>query len=239
MKHILAIVLGSALVLAGCATKKYVSQTVDPVKTKVDQVGTAQQATQKELEGDETKLSATSEKADSADARATDALTRADAASKRADDVKDELQSELNQTVANLDDYKSAGEATVHFAFNSDKLTTEDKEELDKLAGGNVGTLKRYLIAIQGFTDRVGTPEYNLDLSRRRAQAVQTYLVAQHNVPVYRVHIIGLGKDKPVDEGRTRAAFAKNRRVEVIVFSADNAVATAQSSNAQKQKQKP
>lgn len=228
MKHHFVVILTGMLLLGGCATKSYVAKTVDPVKTKVDQVGTAQQETQKQLEGDETKLSATSEKADSADARATDALGRADAASKKADDVRSDLRNELSETVANLDDYKTAGDATVHFAFNSDKLTPEDREQLDQLVSGHTTTLKRYIIAIEGFTDRIGTPEYNLDLSRRRAQAVQTYLVAQHNIPVYRVHIVGLGKQKPVDEGKGRQALAKNRRVEVSVFSADPTVAASQ-----------
>jgi OOP family OmpA-OmpF porin len=221
MKTHFALIVAGTLLLGGCATKKYVSQTVDPVKTKVDQVDTAQQATQKQLEGDETKLSATAEKANSADTRAGDALNRADAASQKADQVRNDLRNELSQTVANLDDYKLAGDTTVQFAFNSARLTPEDKQELDALVTGHTNALKRYFIAIEGFTDRIGTDEYNLELSRRRAQAVQYYLVSQHNIPVYRVQIVGLGKDKPVDQGRNRAALAKNRRVEVTVFSAD------------------
>jgi outer membrane protein OmpA-like peptidoglycan-associated protein len=85
-------------------------------------------------------------------------------------------------------------------------------------------------VAIQGFTDKTGTVEHNLDLSRRRAEAVQNYLVGQHNVPVYRIQVVGLGKDKPVDEGKGREAREKNRRVEVTLFSADGAQA-AQSQN--------
>jgi len=58
-------------------------------------------------------------------------------------------------------------------------------------------------------------------LSRRRAEAVQTYLVAQQNIPVYRIQIVGLGKDKPVNDEKTRNDREKNRRVEVTIFSAD------------------
>ena len=47
------------------------------------------------------------------------------------------------------------------------------------------------------------------------------YLVAKHDIPIYRIHMIGLGVEKPVDDARTRSARAKNRRVEVKVFSAD------------------
>jgi len=47
-------------------------------------------------------------------------------------------------------------------------------------------------------------------------------------MPVYRIQIVGLGKDKPVDEGKGREARQKNRRVEVTVFSADSTQAASQ-----------
>jgi len=52
------------------------------------------------------------------------------------------------------------------------------------------------------------------------------YLVAKHDIPIYRIHMIGLGDEKPVEEGRNRAARAKNRRVEVKVFTADEVTAS-------------
>ncbi|HWZ97984.1 MAG TPA: OmpA family protein [Candidatus Dormibacteraeota bacterium] len=228
-------VLGSFLLAAGCATKHYVAQQVDPVNAKVGEVDKNQQNTQKTLEDDERKLSATDEKATGADARATDAIGRADAASKKADQVKSDLRNELNDRIANLDDYKSSGEATVLFKFNSAKLTDDGKQQLDQLVSGPASSAKRYFVAIQGFTDKTGSADYNLDLSRRRAQAVQTYLVAQRNVPVYRIQIVGLGKDKPINDQKTRDDRSKNRRVEVTLFSADSSAATsAQSSGSSK-----
>ena len=222
--------VASAALLAGCATKKYVAKQVDPVNAKLGDVDKNQQATQKQLDAAETKLSATAEKADSADSRATDAIGRADAASKKADQVRSDLRGELNDRIANLDDYKSVGDATVLFAFNSDKLTDESKQQLDQLAGGQMNSMKRYFIAIQGFTDKIGTPDYNLDLSRRRAAAVQNYLVAEKNVPVYRIQIVGLGKEKPVNDQKNRDERSKNRRVEVNLFSADSSQPAQQGS---------
>src|ERR1700682_4122643 len=216
-------IIASVLLLGGCATKKYVAQQVDPANAKISEVDRNQKNTQKQLEGDEPKISAADEKATYADARATDALGRADAASKKSDQVRTDLHNELNEKIANIDDYKAAGNVTVLFKFDSAKLTDEARQQLDQLATGQVGSLKRYFVAIQGYTDNTGSVEHNLDLSRRRAEAVQTYLVAQHNLPVYRIQIVGLGKDKPVDEGKGRAAREKNRRVEITVFSADGA----------------
>ena len=220
--------VASLLLVGGCATKKYVAEQVDPTNTKLSEVDKNQKNTQHQLEADEPKISAADEKATSADNRASDALKSADAASKKSDQVRADLRNELNNRIANLDDYKAAGNVTVQFKFDSAKLTDDAKGQLDQLASSE-GNLKSYFVAIQGFTDSTGSAEHNLELSRRRAEAVQTYLVANHNVPVYRIQIVGLGKDKPVDEGKNRAAREKNRRVEVTVFSADSARA-AQSS---------
>ena len=210
-----------ALGLTGCATKKYVAERVDPVNDRLGKVDQNQQGTQKQLDAAEPRISAADEKATSADRRATDAIGRADAASKKADQVRADLRTELNDRIANLDDYKSVGEATVLFKFNSAQLTDDGKAQLDQLAGTQVGTMKTYFVAIEGFTDKVGPADYNLDLSRRRAQAVQTYLVAQKNVPVFRIQIVGLGKDKALNEQKTREERSKNRRVQVTLFSAD------------------
>ena len=101
------------------------------------------------------------------------------------------------------------------------------KQQLDQLVA-NQASMKRYFVAIQGFTDKTGSVEHNLDLSRRRAQSVQTYLIGQKNVPVYRIQLVGLGKDKPLNEQKTRDDRSKNRRVEVTLFNAE-APATAAS----------
>jgi OOP family OmpA-OmpF porin len=216
----LAVVLAGMVMLGGCATKRYVAQQVDPVDKKVSDVDQKQQGTQKQLDQAETKISATDEKASAADSRAGDAISRADAASKKSDTVRDQLRGELNDRISNLDDYKTAGDATVLFKFNSSELADDAKQQLDTLVSGNITNAKRYFIAIQGFTDKTGPAEYNLQLSRRRAEAVQTYLVGAKNVPVYRIQIVGLGKDKPVNDQKTKDDRGKNRRVEVTVFSA-------------------
>jgi OmpA-OmpF porin, OOP family len=232
----LALLAGVAgvVMLPGCATKKYVAKTVDPVQQKLDQVQKQADTTQKQLEATEPKISAAQEKADSADNRAGEAMGRADAVGKKTDQVATDLTStrnEFNDRLGNLDNYKSVGDITVLFKFNSDKLTDEAKQQLDQAVQGNVGNLKRYFVAIQGFTDKVGPADYNLELSRRRAIAVQNYLIGQHNVPVFRVQIVGLGKDKPVNDQKTRDDRAKNRRVEVQVYSADANAAGGQGSS--------
>src|SRR5580693_8338442 len=156
----------SLALLGGCATKKYVAQTVDPVNAKVSQVDQNNQKTQKQLDEAEPRISAADEKATSADNRATDAIGRADAASKKSDQVRDQLHAELNERIADLDDYKAGSPVTVLFKVNSSELSDDAKQQIDQMASGSLGSVKRYFIAIQGFTDKTGSADYNLALSR-------------------------------------------------------------------------
>jgi OOP family OmpA-OmpF porin len=220
-----------ALLGSGCATRKYVKNSVDPVSNRVDQVanqtnqqGQTLDAARKDVEKNERDISATRETASAADARAGDALNAASAAGSKADQANSAIN-ELRNTVANLDDYKSATTVVVPFGFNKHLLTPPAKEELDKL-GQAKDQWKRYFVAVEGFTDRIGTSSYNDELSKRRADAVVQYLVTKYDIPIYRIHEIGLGKEKPADDGQGRVANAKNRRVEVTIYSADSSMAS-------------
>jgi len=142
------------------------------------------------------------------------------------------LRDNVNTALGNLDDYKLQAETVVPFGFNHDELTGEAKEQLDQFVGQH-SSAKRYFITIEGYTDKTGTRSYNDALSRRRAEHVMAYLITQHNIPVFRVQDIGLGNEKPADSGRNRAARAKNRRVEVRLFSADTNLAMAQPGTSQ------
>ena len=218
---LLVLTLGlGCMFAAGCATKGYVRSQVQPVNTKVGQVQQQVQAqikdtnskldqTNQQLSSDETKLSATTETANAADGRSTEALNGVKQNSGQIN--------ELNGFAANLDSYKSTDQTVVLFAFNSDKLTNADKAELDKLASEAQG---RYLIALKGFTDQSGPASYNVQLSRRRAESVTRYLVSEHNIPVYLIHMIGLGKADLVNNGKTIQDRKASRRVEVDLYTA-------------------
>jgi outer membrane protein OmpA-like peptidoglycan-associated protein len=239
-------ILTGALLAGGCATKKYVRNTTAPVQAKVDQVG--EQTTRNGQQIEETRnqvkqvdekaqngISAATERASAADQHAAtadqhagEAMNRANQANQLGEQNSQALNS-LRAVVANIDDFKLQTSVAVPFKFNKYNLTDDAKADLDKLAG-DVKADKRYFIAVEGYTDQVGTKAYNEALSRRRADSVVEYLVARHDLPIYRIHMIGLGEEKPVDEAKTREARAKNRRVEVKVFSAD-AVAAGLNSN--------
>jgi OOP family OmpA-OmpF porin len=243
MRHFVATscVLSLTLIAGGCATKKYVRNTTAPIQAKVDQVGEQTQKQGQDIQESRTQIktvddnaqsgiSAAKERAMTADNHASEAMNRANQVgtevNQRVDQTNANLDS-LRTSVANLVDYKMAGETSVPFRFNKYALDKESKEDLDKLVG-SIGNYKRYFISVEGFTDTTGTVAYNEELSRKRADAVVEYLVAKHDVPIYRIHMVGLGKEKPVDMGKNRAARAKNRRVEVRIYSADQGAAVSQ-----------
>jgi len=239
-------ILTGALLAGGCATKKYVRNTTAPIQAKVDQVGdqTTRNGQQIEDTRNQVKqvdekaqngISAAQERASAADQHAATADQHAGEAMNRANQANtlgeqnttaiSSLKSSLKSVVENIDDFKLQTTVAVPFQLNKYNLSNDAKQDLDKLAG-DVKADKRYFIAVEGYTDKTGSKAYNSALSRRRADAVVEYLVAKHDVPIYRIHMIGLGDEKPVDEAANRAARAKNRRVEVKVFTADQVLSS-------------
>ena len=237
-------IVAGSLLAGGCATKKYVQNTTAPIQAKVDQVGEQTGRNGQQIEDTrnqvkqvdekaQTGISAAQERAGAADQHATladqhagEAKTRADQANQLGEKNSQELTG-LRNVVANIDDYKLQTTVAVPFGFNKYELSADAKAELDRVAG-EVKSGKRFFIAVEGYTDATGSKAYNEALSRRRADKVVAYLVAMHDIPIYRIHMIGLGQEKPVDEAHNREARAKNRRVEVKVFNADQVTAALQ-----------
>lgn len=106
------------------------------------------------------------------------------------------------------------------FAFDSAELSDKGRARLDEVVaslGARAGTVS---LTVIGFTDRIGSDAYNLQLSRRRAGAVRDYLVAR-GVPAGSVRAEGQGSTQPLVEcGKSPHAelvrcLAPNRRVEI------------------------
>jgi hypothetical protein len=75
---------------------------------------------------------------------------------------------------------------------------------------------ERARVAIEGHTDSTGSRDFNIDLSFRRAQSVQTYLIS-HGISATRISVRGMGPDFPVADNTSQGGRLQNRRVEVIV----------------------
>ncbi len=101
------------------------------------------------------------------------------------------------------------------FAFDKADLNEKNRELLSRIAGIFLAS-KGYGLSIYGYTDDVGTADYNQQLSLRRAEAVKDYLV-QAGVDRDIVNVKGYGKTSPRVEGSSNEARASNRRVEIAV----------------------
>jgi outer membrane protein OmpA-like peptidoglycan-associated protein len=130
------------------------------------------------------------------------------------------VNTRVDNLVENIDAFTLSRTVTVNFRLNRSTLDEAARAELDALSAELQGK-KGYVIEIQGFTDSTGSDARNRLLSQRRAQSVFQYLAEVHNLPIFRMHILGLGEGRPVAENRTRDGRAQNRRVEVRLLTTE------------------
>ena len=103
--------------------------------------------------------------------------------------------------------------ADAFFDFDKYALKPEGKAKLDDLVSKMAGMNLEVIIAV-GHTDSIGTKEYNLKLSERRANTVKEYLVSK-GVEKNRIYTEGKGMADPIASNKTAEGRAKNRRVEI------------------------
>ncbi len=131
------------------------------------------------------------------------------------------LQAERDAAARALADARSMLNAPIYFDFDKSEIRDDAKAALDsKLALLRANPSMR--IRIEGNTDVRGTNEYNMALGLRRANAARRYLVAQ-GIDNARFEVVSYGEERPVDQGTTEEAYAKNRRDDfVITVGGDN-----------------
>jgi outer membrane protein OmpA-like peptidoglycan-associated protein len=105
------------------------------------------------------------------------------------------------------------GSNSIRFDFDKSDIKPQYREILSRIAGVLM-SVEGYSISVYGYTDDIGTADYNLKLSERRAQAVRDYLV-ESGVDPKIVTSKGYGKSDPRAPGDSAAAHATNRRVEI------------------------
>jgi outer membrane protein OmpA-like peptidoglycan-associated protein len=103
----------------------------------------------------------------------------------------------------------------IHFDTDSDRPKPESAAVLKQVAAG-LAKNPNLKLEIDGYTDSVGDDGHNLELSRRRAQAVQSVLAAQFGVDAGRLTASGFGAAKPIGSNDTPEGRAANRRVEFV-----------------------
>ena len=141
-----------------------------------------------------------------------DARGRAD----RAQSTADGVNTRVTQVLTNR--YKRAQVQQLDVTFETGKadISPSDRAALQ----GLLPTIKEnptYTVDVIGYTDTVGTPDSNVELSWRREEAVRRFLM-ERGVEVNRFYFIGVGEELSGDDVKDTAKRAKNRRVTVTVF---------------------
>jgi outer membrane protein OmpA-like peptidoglycan-associated protein len=133
------------------------------------------------------------------------------------EEMRARLLAQLNQVLQTRDTARGliVSMPDVLFDFNKYTLKPEARERLARISG-IVLAYPDLKLEIEGYTDSIGSDEYNQTLSEKRAEAVRDYLVSSA-VPMNSVAARGLGKADPIADNATAAGRKLNRRVEMIV----------------------
>jgi outer membrane protein OmpA-like peptidoglycan-associated protein len=202
-------------------------QSVQAVQRALQAEAAARDAAEGRRQAETTSATAQQE-AEAARSEATTARDQAALAQAEAERVRKQADAELdrlNKALGQIAETQRTALGVVmklggdHLKFEFDKadLRPKDRELLSRVAGILL-TSKDYTVSVNGYTDDVGSEEYNQKLSERRAQAVRDYLV-EAGLPAEILSVTGHGKSLPLVKGTSDEARAKNRRVELGIAS--------------------
>lgn len=109
--------------------------------------------------------------------------------------------------------------ALILFDFNSAQIRPESIPLLREYGKALQGALADAVLVVAGHTDAKGSEQYNLALSKRRAESVRNFLMTEFHIADSRLIVKPYGENKPIDSNDTEVGRAKNRRVEFINIS--------------------
>lgn len=185
-------VLGVSFFVFGCATTGFVNK-------KVKTLEEADRANAEKISSVETSHDQRLQEAMRVAAEAKDEATRAAAM----------------KTV--FADYTVILEKEVRFRFDSFSLSDITKNVLDEI-GPRMRDDKNLILEVEGYTDPIGTDKYNLTLGQNRTQAVELYLTANYQIPIFRMYSISFGESNLKTASESSGGNAANRRVVLRVL---------------------
>src|SRR5205085_1093229 len=158
-----------------------------------------------------------STKANEADQHAIEAGNKAQLAQQTATQANTRL-STVEQVVGNIDQYKAATQTEIRFRPGQSVLSQNAKTALDEMATP-LKSQRGYIIEVQGFSS--GRGQAAIATSQKMADSVVRYLVLNHEIPVYRIYVVGMGnapvpstdenaKTKRLSGGRVEVSLLKN-----------------------------
>jgi outer membrane protein OmpA-like peptidoglycan-associated protein len=175
------------------ATKKYVKKSTDPINDQLNELDEVNGRNAKDIKDVDQRAQSgihqAQSAADAADQTATAAGNQAQQANSTAQVASNHVD-QLKTTVNGLDQYRPVNEVDVTFRGSQPVLSAEARKQLDDFAA-NVSGRQGYILEVEAHSPIAGSA--GIQSSERLAEAVQRYLVTEHDIPVYRMHAVALG----------------------------------------------
>ena len=175
------------------ARKVWVKKQTDPINNRLSELDEVNAKNAREIQDVDQRAQAGINKAqsaaDAANQQATAAGTQAQQANSLAQSAAGHVD-RLNTTVNGLDQYKQVTDVNITFRGGTPVLTADAKKQLDDLAAGVTGQ-DGYILEMEAHSPHTGSA--GMQSSQRLAEAVERYLVTEHQIPVYRMHFVALG----------------------------------------------
>jgi outer membrane protein OmpA-like peptidoglycan-associated protein len=206
------------------ARKKYVQRQTAPIRDRVNELDELTSSNTKSIKDTDSRaqegIRLASAKANEADQHAIDAGNKAQMAQQTATQATTRLTT-VEQVVGNIDQYKAATQTEIRFRTGQTMLSTNAKTALDDLATP-LKDQRGYIVEVQGFSS--GHGQTAIATSQKMADAVVRYLVLNHDIPVYRIYVVGMGNAPvanadPAADGKTK--HISGGRVEVSLLKND------------------
>jgi outer membrane protein OmpA-like peptidoglycan-associated protein len=200
------------------ARKKWVKKQTDPINDRLTELDGLNAKNSADIKDVDSRAQAGIQKAqstaDAANQVATAAGTQAQNANGIAQGASGHVD-QLNTTVKGLDQYRQTTEAEVAFRGGSPILSADAKKQLDALAASVTGK-QGYILEVEGHSPLAGGA--GIQSSERLTEAVNRYLVTEHDIPVYRLHAVALGNahgqsdsdDQPVRKSSVHVRLMEN-----------------------------
>jgi outer membrane protein OmpA-like peptidoglycan-associated protein len=182
-----------ALLLHPFATKEYVRRHVQPIRDRLNELEEMTEANRKMTRDVDARaqqgIQLASAKVNLADQHATDAADKAQTAHQVADAISTRLTTD-EKMVGSIDQFKARAQTDIRFRPGQTVLSKEAKDALDEMAAP-LKNQHAYIIEVQGFA--LGQGQAAIASSRKIADAVVRYLVLNHEIPAYRIYVLGMG----------------------------------------------
>jgi outer membrane protein OmpA-like peptidoglycan-associated protein len=219
------------------ARKKYVQRQMAPIRNRVNELDELTAKNTSAIKDVDSRaqegIRQADAKASQADQHALDAGNRAQMAHQTAQQATTRLTS-VEQVVGNIDQYKPVTDTEIRFRPGQAVLSKNAKDALDQMAQP-LKSQRGYVIEVQGFSS--GRGQAAIENSQKMADAVVRYLVLNHEIPVYRIYVMGMGNaPRPASQNAQGTTAAQHRttggRVEVSLLKNDIEQLSAQNTSA-------